>query len=219
MNWKIIPIIFAIVLGLSISNSLASAADGTAKGETSDEKGQQGLGLGSESHSSNIIMAGPDIVVGKITKIQGEQFSIKGDRGQEISLRVTKDTNKVCGAGKGTTFSTGQENDKEHQEIPPTPFMEKQAGKGGKVLSEQEMRQQLHEAGTQKDIGALSKDPSKLKDVVGTTDTKAMEDTAKGSAFVIGGSDCTFKEGDQVRVEASDMGTATTIKQLQSSTK
>ena len=219
MNWKIMSTIFAIVFGVSINNSLAPAADGTAKGETSDEKGQQGLGLGSESHSSNVIMAGPDIVVGEITKIQGEQFSIKGDRGQEISLRVTKDTNKVCGAGKGTTFSTGQDNAKEHQEIPPTPFMEKQAGKGGKVLSEQEMMRQLHEGDTQTEVGALSKDPSKLKDVVGTTDTKAKEDTAKGSAFVVGGSDCTFKEGDQVRIEASDMGTATTIKQLQSSIK
>ena len=214
-----IPLILAIGLISSFHNSPISAADGTAKGEMSDEKGQQGLGLGSESHSSNVIMGGPDIVVGKITKIQGEQFSIKGDRGQEISLRVTKDTNKVCGEGKGTRLSSGQDSTKEHQEIPPTSFMEQQAGKGGTIKSEQEMMQQLHDDSTQKEVGALSKDPSKLKDVVGTTDTKAKEDTAKGSAFVVGGGDCKFKEGDQVRIEASDMGTATTIKQLQSSTK
>ena len=57
----------------------------------------------------------------------------------------------------------------------------------------------------------------KLKEVVGTTDPNAKKDMAKGSAFVVGGADCRFKEGDRVRVEASDMGTATTIKQLQTS--
>ena len=50
---------------------------------------------------------------------------------------------------------------------------------------------------------------------MGTTDQSAKEDTAKGSGFVVGGKDgCNFKVGDQVRVEASDMGTATTIKQM-----
>jgi hypothetical protein len=36
---------------------------------------------------------------------------------------------------------------------------------------------------------------------------------------VVGGEDCKFKEGDQVRIEASDMGTATTIKQMQQAAK
>jgi len=215
-----IPLILAIGLISYFNVSPISAAEGTAKGETSDEKGQQGLGLGSEGHSSNVIMGGPDIVVGKITKIQGEQFSIKGDRGQEISLRVTKDTNKVCGEGTGgARLSSGQDSTKENQEIPPTQFMEKQAGMGGRVLSEEDMMKQLHEGSTQKEVGALSKDPSKLKDTVGTTDPRAKEDVAKGSAFVVGGGDCKFTEGDQVRIESSDMGTATTIKQLQSSMK
>jgi hypothetical protein len=91
--------------------------------------------------------------------------------------------------------------------------MERQAGKGGQ-LSEQEMMQRSREDSSQKETGALSKDPSKLKDVVGTTDPKAKEDVAKGSGFVVGGKDCSFKAGDQVRVEASDMGTATTITQM-----
>jgi hypothetical protein len=217
MRRKMVCSILAIGILFFGAHNALFAAEGTAKGELSDEKGQQGVGLGSESHLSNVIMGGPDIVVGEVTKIQGDQFFIKGDRGQEISLRVTKDTNKVCGEGQGTKFSSGQEEAKEHQEIPPTAFMEKQAGKSGRVVSEQEMMQQLHEGSTQKEIGALSKDPSKLKEVVGTTDPKAKEDVAKGSAFVVGGEDCKFKEGDQVRIEASDMGTATTIKQLQSS--
>ena len=202
----------AMFVGVNVPMS-ADAAGGAAKGEASDQKGQQGIGLQSQGQSSNVITGGPDIVVGKITNIQGEQYSIKGDRGQDLTLRVTKDTNKVCAKGQGTQFSTGQEGAKEQQEIAPTASMEKQGGKGGQ-LSEQEMMQRSREGTTQKETGALSKDPSKLKDVVGSTDPKAKEDVAKGSGFVVGGKDCSFKAGDQVRVEASDMGTATTITQL-----
>ena len=60
-----------------------------------------------------------------------------------------------------------------------------------------------------------SKDPSHLKDVVGSTDQEANKDVAHGSGFAVGGSGgCQFKPGDRVRVEASDMGTITTIKGL-----
>ncbi len=200
--------------------SLVIAAGGTAKGESTDEKGQQGVGLGSGGGQSNVVMGGPDIIMGRISKIQDDQYSVEGDRGQEISLRVTKDTNLVCAEGQGAKFATGQQSGKEHQEIAPTPFMEQQAGKnkGGQAISEQEMMNQLHEGSTQKEVGALSKDPSKMKDVVGTTDPKANEDVAKGSGFVVGGKGgCSFKVGDQVRIEASDMGTATTIRQLTAS--
>ena len=197
--------------------STTYAAGGTATGESSDQKGQQGVGLSPGGQSSNVIMGGPDIVVGKISKIQGDQYSIQGDRGQEISLRVTKDTNMVCAGGQGAKFSTGQQSGKEHQEIAPTPFMEQQAGKGGRAPSEKEMMQQLQQSGTQEG-GALSKDPSQMKDVVGTTDPSAKEDVAKGSGFVVGGKEgCRFNVGDQVRVEGSDMGTATTIRQLTAS--
>ena len=219
-GWHIQTVLFVLVFSVMVVPlTHAVANDGTARGEATDEPGQQGLGLKSENQSSNVILGGPDIVEGTITKIEGELFSIHGNRGQEISLRVTKDTNRVCGSGQGTNVSTGQERAQENQEIPPTPFMEQRANTGGKVLSEQEMMQQLHEGSTQEKIGALSKDPSTLKEKVGTTDPKANEDVAKGSAFIVGGENCQFMEGDQVRVEASDMGTATTIKQLQSTKK
>src|SRR5688572_23727032 len=132
MRWRMIQIILLCLFVLVAENVpiAVSAAGGTAKGEASDEKGQQGLGLQSGSQSSNVITGGPDIIEGKITGIQGEQYSIRGDRGQDITLRVTKDTNKVCAKGQGTQFSTGQERAKEHQEIAPTTSMEKQAGKG-----------------------------------------------------------------------------------------
>jgi hypothetical protein len=213
MNRRIIVSVLAVAWILSLY-SLSLSAEGTAQGETSDQKGQQGLGLNDGSQSSNIIMGGPDIVLGQIVKIQGEQFSVKGDRGQEISLRVTKDTNKICGEGEGANVSTGQASANEQQEIPPTPYMDQQAAQGGKVLSEQDMLKQVHEGSR-----ALSNDPNTLKEVVGSTDPNAKEDTARGSGFMVGGRDCTFKEGDRVRIEASDMGTATTIKQLQHAMK
>ena len=41
------------------------------------------------------------------------------------------------------------------------------------------------------------------------------KDIARGSGFAVGGSEgCQFKAGDRVRIEASDMGTITTIKGL-----
>jgi hypothetical protein len=215
MTQRITPCLFAIALLAAVNFPIvAGAAGGVAKGEASDEKGQQGIGLQPQGQSSNVITGGADIVVGKITNIQGEQYSIQGDRGQDITLRVTKDTNKVCAKGQGTQFATGQEGAKEQQEIAPTAAMEKQAGKGRQGASEQQKMQKSREGTSQKEAGALSKDPSKLKDVVGTTDPQAKEDVARGSGFVVGGKDCAFKAGDQVRVEASDMGTATTITQL-----
>ncbi|MCC2641403.1 MAG: exported protein of unknown function [Nitrospira sp.] len=186
-----------------------AAADGTAKGEATDEKGQQGVGLLSGGSSSNVIMGGPDVIFGTIDRIHGEEYSIKGNRGQDITLRVTKDTNVVCAGGQGTKFSTSREGVKERKEIPPTPHMEQQA-KQGQASGSVEMPK-----GTQEKEGALSKDPSKLKGVVGSTDPKANEDVARGSGFVVGSKEgCVFKVGDQVKIEGSDMGTATTIQQI-----
>ena len=144
---------------------------------------------------------------GELTKIDGDRYTLHGDQGMDVTLRVTKDTNKICADGQSSHMSTGQESGKEHQEIPPTPHIEKQAkqGKGGSVVMPSE---------GQAEPGALSKDPSKHKDVVGSTDPKANEDVAKGSGFALGGKDCQFKVGDHVKIEASDTETATTIQQV-----
>jgi len=202
-------VLMALVVGVSFPTSGAGAAGGTAQGETSDIKGQQGLGLPG-SGSSNVITGGPEIIEGTIIGIQGEHFSISGEEGQNITLRVTKDTNKVCAHAQGTQFSTGQEGVKEHQEIAPTASMEKRSN--ARVQDTKPSPQDT----PQKEPGALSKDPSQLKDVVGSTDSTAKEDVARGSGFVVGGAECQFRPGDQVRIEASDMGTATTIKQISS---
>ncbi len=156
-----------------------------------------------------IAMVGDARVFGQVTKIEGDRFTVHGDLGQEITLRVTKDTNVICAGGKESRMSSGREAAKEHQEIPPTPHMQKQAEQGtssrGVVMPEE----------TQSEPGKLSKDPSQLKDVVGSTDPKANEDVAKGSGFAIESKEgCTFKVGDQVKVEASDTDTATTIHQV-----
>jgi hypothetical protein len=230
------PIFMATAFGMFLTTPAnLFAAEGTAKGEQTDQKGQQGVGLGSSRElssggsQSSVIMGGPDIVIGRISRIEGDRYSILGDRGQEVSLRVTKDTNLVCAGGSGTTVTTGQENPREQKEIAPTAFMEKQTGKGGhnnpavagghegqqRVISEQEMTKQMQQEMNQKEPGALTKDPTQHLDKVGTTDPKANEDVAKGSGFVVGSKEgCRFNVGDQVRVEGSDTGTATTIRQL-----
>lgn len=46
---------------------------------------------------------------------------------------------------------------------------------------------------------------------MGSTDPRANEGVSRGSGFLLGHSK---RAGDHVRIEASDMGTATTIKQL-----
>src|ERR687889_153279 len=100
MTQRITACFFALPLFVAVHISVVSgAAGGTAKGEASDEKGQQGIGLQQGGQSSNVIKGGPDIVEGKITNIQGEKFSIKGNRGQDIPLRVTKDIKKGCAQG------------------------------------------------------------------------------------------------------------------------
>ena len=103
---------------------------------------------------------GASQIAGTITKLEGDRFTVHGDLGQEVTLRVTKDTNVICAGGKGGQMSTGREAAKEHQEIPPTPHMEQQAKKGkgsGGVVTPEE---------TQSEPGKLSKDPSKLKNDV-----------------------------------------------------
>ena len=156
-----------------------------------------------------LAVEGASQITGKITKLEGDRFTVHGDLGQEVTLRVTKDTNIICAGGKGSQMSSGRETAKEHQEIPPTSHMEQQAKKGkgsGSVVMPEE---------TQSAPGKLSKDPSKLKDVVGSTDPKANEDVAKGSGFSIGGKEgCAFTVGDHVKIEASDTDTATTIHQV-----
>jgi len=214
MAWAV-PVLSA---DMSKNDTNRQQNPGVAKGETSQQKSQQGLGL-EESGSSGVIMGGPEIIIGKIVGIQGNEYMLDGNRGQFIRLRVTKDTNMICAEGQGTKMSTSREGVKERQEIPVSPSAEQQM-KSPNTDQAQNQRQALNDANQQQaehQMGAPTQDPSKLKDVIGSTDQKANQDVARGSGFIVGGSSgCQFKEGDMVRVEASDMGTATTIKGLSS---
>jgi hypothetical protein len=204
--------------GLGVNPAIATDHPGVGKGETSQRQSQQGIGL-QEGGSSGVIVGGPEIIIGRIASVNGDEYMLDGDHGQSIRLRVTKDTNMVCAEGQGTKMSTSREGVKERQEIPVSPAAEEQM-KQHEMERADEQRQALNDPNQQQaehQMKAPTKDPSTLKDVAGSTDEKANRDIARGSGFVVGGSSgCEFKAGDKVRVEASDMGTVTTIKGLSS---
>jgi hypothetical protein len=185
---------------------------GVGGGESTQQSGQQGLGL-RDAGSSDVIRGGPEIIIGSIQKIHGENYTISGDRGQKIQIRVTTDTNKICASSSHGKVSSGQEGVPERAEIPPTPVMEQSSGEQVGTVETQRVDDQQDLKRHAK--SPPSTDPSEMKATMGSTDPQANEDVARGSGFVVG--ECTFKEGDHVRVEASDMGTATSIKQLAAS--
>jgi hypothetical protein len=200
----------------SVSADQQKGTQGVGKGETSQQKSQQGLGV-EGGGSSNVILGGPEIITGVIEQVNGEEYAVKGDKGQSMKLRLTKDTNVVCPGGEGAKMSTGRQDMKERKEIPISPGAEKEM-KSHDPSKAQEQMQALNDPNRQQaehEMRAPSKDPSQLKDVVGSTDQAANQDIARGSGFAVGGSQgCQFKAGDRVRIEASDMGTITTIKSL-----
>ena len=192
----------------------AQADSGVGSGETSQQKSQQGVGL-EGADSSGVILGGPEILFGRIEKMEGNDFLVQGDHGQFMKLQVTKDTNIVCASGSEATLTTSRQGMQEQAEIPISPATEEQMkshdpsnlGEQLNLLNDPNRQQAEYET------PAPSKDPSTLKDVVGSTDEAANKDLARGSGFLVGSPDC-FKPGDLVRIEASDAGTMTTIAQL-----
>ena len=77
---------------------------------------------------------------GEVLKIFGEDYLIKDQSGAEVRVRVTKDTNMVCGAGAGggAQTATGRQNPREHHEIPPTAAQQEIRGQHG------QQQQQAH---------------------------------------------------------------------------
>jgi hypothetical protein len=184
-------------------------------GETSQHKSQQGVGL-EGAHSSSVILGGPEILVGRIEKIEGDSYSIRGHDGQFMNLQLTKDSNIVCISGSDAKVMTGRQDMQEHAEIPISPATEEQMNRHDPSRLDEQLNL-LNDPNRQQaeyETPAPSKDPSTLKGVVGSTDEAANKDVARGSGFVVGSSDCHFKPGDLVRIEASDMGRITTIASL-----
>jgi hypothetical protein len=214
MNWTqglARGVLSMLLVGACAGSAFAeqqSVGKGVGKGETSQQKSQQGIGV-EGGGSSNVLLGGPEIIIGKIEQVQGEDYSVK--------LRLTKDTNMVCAGGEGAKMSTGKQDSKEGKEIPISPATEGQMQSHDASKAQQQMQalNDPNQQQTEHQMPAPSKDPSQLKDVVGSTDEAANKDIARGSGFSVGGSSgCQFKQGDMVRVEASDMGTITTIKAL-----
>jgi hypothetical protein len=191
------------------------SAPGVGTGETSQHKSQQGVGL-EGAQSSSVILGGPEILVGRIEKIEGDSYSIRGHDGQFMNLQLTKDSNIVCISGSDAKLMTGQQDMQEHTEIPISPATEEQMNRHDPSRLDEQLNL-LNDPNRQQaeyETPAPSRDPSTLKGVVGSTDETANKDVARGSGFVVGSSDCHFKPGDLVRIEASDMGRITTIASL-----
>ena len=187
---------------------------GVGMGETSQQKSQQGVGL-EGADSSGVILGGPEILFGRIEKIEDNHFVVQGDRGQFMKLQLTKDTNIVCARGSEATLMTGREGSQEQAEIPISPATEEQMKRHdpNRVDEQLNLLNDPNRQQAEYETPAPSKDPSTLTDVVGSTDESANQDLARGSGFVVGSPDC-LKPGDLVRIEASDTGTMTTIAQL-----
>jgi hypothetical protein len=209
-------LLFAGTLTGYASYSVASmeSNSGVAMGEGSQESSQQGVGLEGVD-SSNVILGGPEILFGRIEKIEGNDFLILGDHGQFMKLQLTKDTNIVCAKGSEAKLMTGRQDMQEQAEIPISPATEEQM-KSYDPSRVDEQLNLLNDPNRQQaeyETPAPSKDPSTLQGVVGSTDEAANKDVARGSGFVVGSTDC-FKPGDLIRIEVSDVGTMTTIASL-----
>ena len=194
--------------------SMQSNPDG-GTGEISQQKSQQGVGLEGAS-SSSVILGGPEILLGRIEKIEPNGFLVRGDRGQSVKLQLTKDTNIVCSNGSEAKLMTGRQGMQEQAEIPISPAAEDQIKRHDPSRLDDQLNL-LNDPNRQQaefETPTPLNDPSTLKGVVGSTDEAANKDLARGSGFVVGSSDCNFQPGDLVRIEASDVGTMTTITRL-----
>src|SRR5688572_18162498 len=101
------------------------ATPGVGMGETSKHKSQQGVGL-EGAQSSSVILGGPEILFGRIEKVEGDSYSIRGNDGQFMNLQLTKDSNIVCISGSDAKLMTGRQDMQEHTEIPISPATEEQ---------------------------------------------------------------------------------------------
>lgn len=219
------PLLIAAALAAFVGCAGSSKqSQGVAQGETSQaivmgeksqQKSQQGFGL-EGADSSSVILGGPEILFGRIEQVEDNHVTVQGNDGQFMKLQLTKDTNMVCTSGSEAKLVTGRQNLPEQAEIPISPAAEEQMNRHdpSRIDEQLSLLNNPNRQQAEYETPAPSKDPSTLKDVVGSTDEAANKDVARGSGFVIGGSDCRFKPGDLVRIEASDVGTITTIANL-----
>lgn len=225
---QLINIVTTVVLA---SSAGLAAAAGDNNSSAFGRIGNQGEGFGEEQvihgkgeipvsmphQNAQVTLGGArPVIEGKVRMIDGEDFIVRDATGDDVRVRVNKDTNVECRApDQDVVMSTGRKID-ESQEMAPTGHMadgisgnnsRSNSSAGG--LSEEHKGQMVIEE-SQERIGNQS----------GTQPATAMGtesggDVALGSGFLFTSSKgCRFTIGDKVRAEVSDLGTVLFLKQL-----
>ena len=192
--------------------------EGFSEGQTIKGKGQNPDSTIREQSQITLGGARP-VVEGQILNVQGDDYVIQDISGNEVRVRVNKDTDMDCagGSGQGTSMSTGRHAD-EQGEIPPTSHMKERMDQqqSSQSKSQEQKGQDIVRQGKSQE-SAMSGD--RMGDQSGTQQRSAMGkdsggDIARGSGFTIGSKGCAFKTGDKVRAEVSDLGTVLFIRAL-----
>ena len=181
-------VIAGALMGLAESAGAAMQSDADIGTEaTSQQRSQQGVRLEGPDTS---ILGGPEILFGRIEKIEDSGLVVQGDRGQFIKLQLSKGTKVVCANGSQAKLHNPSRVDDQQ-----------------KLLNDPNREQVEYES-------LASQDASTSRDAAGSTDETMKKDAAGGSGFVVRSSGCHFTPGDLVRIEASEAGTMTTITRL-----
>jgi hypothetical protein len=220
---------FTTAVVLLSSGAGATLAAGNQ--EPSTYSGNQGEGFGEEqvihgtgqipmsspSQNAQITLGGArPVIEGEVRMIQGEDFIVRDAGGDDVHVRVNKDTNIECRTAEhDVVMSTGRKID-ESQEIQATRHMTERMGsdsplgsRGDGALSEEQkgkmvVDQSLDRIGNQSGTQAVT-----------AMGTDSGGDIARGSGFVFTSpKGCEFTIGNKVRAEVSDLGTVLFLKQL-----
>ena len=94
---------------------------------------QQGAELGADAS----MIGGPDILFGRIEKIENNGFVIQGDRGQFMKLQLSRNSSVVCSNGSQATLMTSRTGVEEQSEtsVSHPEAANKDIGRGSGFLS------------------------------------------------------------------------------------
>jgi hypothetical protein len=70
------------------------------------------------------LQSGPEILFGRIEKVEDNGFVIQSVRGQFMKLQLSKDTNVVCSNGSQAMLMTSRQGSQEQSELPVSPAEE-----------------------------------------------------------------------------------------------
>jgi hypothetical protein len=167
---------------------------GVGTEEMSLEKRHQGLG---------------QILFGRLEKIENTGFVVESERGEYIMLRLSKGTNVVCLSGSEAKLVAGRHGISEQSDVPLSPAGEEQVKKASRTDDQRHASRPYRQ-----DERSETPAPSSWKSVAASSDEAASQHVVGETGFLAPNSDCHFKAGDLVRIEASDAGTMTTITRL-----